>query len=91
MKAYVYILKSLKTKEYYIGSSGDPQKRPMEHTSGKVFATKYKIPYVLAFSQLFESNESARKAEAKLKKWKRRDFIDKIISDGIIKSEIKGD
>ena len=88
MKSYVYILKSLKTQEYYIGCSSDLERRLQDHNKGKVFATRYKVLYELVFSQEFYNNTLARKMEMKLKKWKRKDFLDKIIKDGYIKSKL---
>lgn len=82
--SYVYILKSLKNSEYYIGSSSNPDRRLTDHNSGKVKATKYKAPYIEVFRQKFDNEGIARKMESKLKSWKRRDFIDKIIQDGKI-------
>jgi len=88
MKSYVYILKSLKTKEYYIGCSSDLERRLQDHNKGKVFATRYKVPYKLVFSQAYDNNRLARKMEMKLKKWKRKDFLDRIVKDGYIKSKL---
>jgi predicted GIY-YIG superfamily endonuclease len=39
----------------------------------------------LVFSQEFETLQLARIIEKKIKSWKRKDFIDKIIRDGFIK------
>lgn len=84
MGSSVYIIKSLKTSEYYVGSSRDPLKRLKEHNSGNVFVTKHKCPYELVFTQEFDSVSKARQIESKLKKWKRKDFLEKIIADGKI-------
>ena len=40
---------------------------------------------VLVFSQEYASLAEARALEFKIKKWKRRDFIEKIVKDGYIK------
>ena len=85
MKCSVYIIESLKTREYYIGSSYDPNLRLKLHNSGNVKATKYKRPYRLLFFQEFKNIKIARKVERKIKSWKRKNFIDKIITDKKIK------
>jgi len=40
----------------------------------------------LVFSQEFATLELARKAELKLKSWKRKDYLEKIVNDGKITS-----
>ncbi|MDD3774122.1 MAG: GIY-YIG nuclease family protein [Patescibacteria group bacterium] len=86
MKGTLYILQSLKNNTYYIGSTSDLINRFKQHNSGSVKATKHKKPYKLVFKQEFENMIIAHKMELKLKKWKRKDFIAKIIEDGEIRS-----
>jgi len=86
MEGNLYIIESIKNKSYYIGSAKDVERRVGQHNSGNVKATKYKRPYKLVFSQSFNTIEKAREAERKIKKWKRSDFIEKIIRDGKMKS-----
>jgi putative endonuclease len=86
MKGFVYILQSLKNNSYYIGSSLKPKERFKQHNKGFVKATKYKRPYKLVFKQEFKNIKIAQKMEIKIKKWKRKDFVVKIIEDGKIKS-----
>ncbi len=85
MKGYLYILESQKNGSYYIGCSKNVDKRLKQHNSGQVKATRYKRPYKLVFKQEFDSIDIAHKAELKIKSWKRKDFIEKIISDGYLK------
>jgi len=77
-------LQSQKNGSYYIGSSANPQQRLIDHNSGRSDYTKRNQPYKLVFSQAFETISQARVVELKIKKWKRRDFIEKIINDGTI-------
>ena len=83
--AFVYILRSLKSNTYYIGSTKDIIRRFRQHNSGNVFSTKYKRPFELVFSQEYQTIQQACKIEKKIKNWKRKDFIEKIIKDGYIK------
>lgn len=85
MKAYVYILQSIENYSYYIGSSTNVWNRLKQHNNGQVKSTKYKRPYKLVFYQEFDNIDIARKIEYKIKSWKRKDFIDKIIRDKKIK------
>ena len=83
--AFVYILQSQKNGRYYIGSTNDVGKRIRRHLAGEVRSTKNLLPVKLVFSQEFPNLSLARKIEQKLKKYKRRDFLDKIIDEGEIK------
>ena len=86
MEYYVYILQSIERGYYYIGSSNDVRQRLKQHNAGRVMATKYRRPYKIVFSQAFNTESEAIRVEYKLKKLKRRDFLEKIISDGRINS-----
>ena len=44
---YVYILKSSKDKNLYIGSTDNIRRRFTEHNSGKVDSTKGRVPFGL--------------------------------------------
>ena len=81
---YVYILKGVKSK-YYIGSTSDLKRRMKQHLSGHTYSTRRLLGLSLVFSQEFETLEIARKVELRLKKLKRKDYIDKIIKEGYIK------
>jgi len=64
---YVYILKSLKDNQLYIGSAVDLKKRISEHQSGRVFATKYRLPLSLIYYEAYPQEFMARKREKQLK------------------------
>lgn len=81
MKGYVYILQSQKNNTYYIGSTNDIKQRIQQHNSGNVKSTKYKRPYKLIFCQQFLNIDIAKKIERKIKNWKRKDYIEKIIKN----------
>ena len=86
MKGYVYIIKSLKWDYYYVGSSIDPARRLKEHNSGNVISMKHRKPYSQVFLQEFGDINIAEKVETRIKRWKRKDFIKKIIQDGHIRT-----
>ena len=43
----VYILRSLRDENLYIGSTNDLQRRLIEHNSGNVDSTKHRTPFTL--------------------------------------------
>jgi len=83
MYSFLYIIKSKKDGSYYVGSSCNPDQRLIQYNNGQVKSTKGKIPYQIVFKQRFQDNKEARKAEMKVKSWKRRDYIKKVIDNNI--------
>ena len=65
---YVYILKSEKDNQLYIGSTSDLKRRLLEHNSGKVQSTKPRRPFKLAYYEAYRSEDDARIRESRLKK-----------------------
>lgn len=82
--AFVYILKGSVGK-YYIGSTLDIERRLREHKSGQTHSTKRMGDLDLIFTQKYSSLDEAQSIERKLKKLKRRDYIEKIVKEGFIK------
>lgn len=83
--AYVYILRSEKNGKYYIGSTSDYKRRLMQHNSGNSIYTRSNRPYEIVFKQKYETLKAAKTVEGRLKKFKSRKILDKIILDRIIK------
>ena len=83
--AYVYILKSLRNGRFYIGSTINLEKRLKHHFGGFTPSTKRFGKMELVLSQEYSTLSEARKIENKIKKLKRKDYIEKMIKDKIIK------
>ena len=64
---YVYILKSEKDEELYIGSTKDLKRRIKEHESGESFSTKFRRPFNLVYYEAYKAEKDARLREAALK------------------------
>ena len=60
---YAYILKSLATGEFYKGSCENLQRRIGDHNRGKVRSTKSKRPWVIHYSEEFETRLEALERE----------------------------
>lgn len=80
-----YILKSLSNGKFYIGSTNDLNRRLAEHNQGKTKSLRFIRPFKVMFSQEFKTLEEARKIETRLKKFKSRVIIEKIIKDQFIR------
>ena len=79
----VYILESLKNKRYYIGSTDSINRRIHEHNLGKVASTCNMRPWSLKIFIACRSLTEAKQFEYRLKKYKRKDIVEKVIIDGI--------
>lgn len=84
MKGYIYILLN-KKNNYYIGSTNNLKRRLNQHYTGKVVSIRAYLPLKCVLSQEYNDLKIARRIELKLKKLKRRDYIDKIITQREIK------
>lgn len=82
--AWVYILQT-EAGKYYIGSTSDLEVRLKHHFNGHTPSTKRLKATSLALAQEYTDLKIARAVEAKLKRLKRKDYIEKIIEDGYIR------
>jgi len=80
MKGYLYILKT-KGAHYYIGSTNSIERRISEHQAGKTKSLKNLLPIELMFYQEYPEIQTARKAEIKLKKYKNKKIVDRIVKE----------
>jgi len=72
---YVYLLQSRKTKEWYIGSTKDLQKRILRHNAGKNYSTKRGIPWRLIYCETGLNQKDARAREKYLKSGMGRRYL----------------
>jgi len=71
---YVYVLKSLKDGNLYIGQTSNLGKRFQYHNSGRVKSTKRRAPFELIYADKFSTRGEAMKRERFLKDIKSKDF-----------------
>ena len=81
-KYFVYLLKSLKDKKYYIGQTNDIKNRLEQHNDGKVISTKSRRPLVLIGYEEHKNQNEARWAEYQYKHHsdKKKKFIEKLLT-----------
>jgi putative endonuclease len=84
-KGFVYILRSLKTNKLYVGSTTDISRRMHQHEIGCVRSTNSLRPLKLELFQEYDSIKLAREIERSLKRLKRKDYLEKIIQERLIK------
>ena len=86
-KGFLYILKNTKGK-FYVGSTDNLERRIYQHQVGHTQTTRNMKDSVLVLTQEYESLETARKIERKIKKLKRKDYIENIVRDRYIRIKI---
>ena len=64
---YVYVLKSKKDGNCYIGSTDNLKRRFVEHSEGIVQSTKNRRPLELVYYEAYKDLKDARKREHSLK------------------------
>jgi len=75
---YVYILQSLKTKEFYKGFTINFDRRLKQHESGRVLSTKYKLPLRLIHVEICPNRRMAREIEKYFKSGYGREILKEI-------------
>ncbi len=76
---YCYILQSKINGAYYTGSCQDVIVRLAQHNKFLVPATKRYVPWNLVYKEKFATLKEARNKELKIKSWKKRSAIEKLI------------
>ena len=83
MPCWIYILHSASLDRYYTGVSDDPDRRLIYHNTRERGYTSRGRPWEKAWSQRFATREEALAAERKVKGWKSRAVIEKLIRGDI--------
>lgn len=68
---YVYLIKSSKTGEIYIGLTNDLKRRIKEHNNQQSFSTKLGTPWHLVYFEAYKSEKDAALREKGLKQYGR--------------------
>lgn len=70
---YVYVLRSVKDKQFYVGYTNDMKKRLADHKNGKVSSTKNRRPLELVYYEGCLKQQDATEREKYLKTaWGKR-------------------
>src|SRR5882672_8996040 len=74
---FVYILRSLKNKRFYTGSTDNVERRFAEHNSGRSKATRHVRPFELLHVERYSTRTEAVRRERLLKTGKGRNELKK--------------
>lgn len=84
MSYFLFRLKSQAAEKYYSGISANPELRlPYHNTFEKGFTSRYR-PWEIVFTKEYESKEIAHQVESKIKNWKSKSMIERVISGGLL-------
>ncbi|MEK7579235.1 MAG: GIY-YIG nuclease family protein [Patescibacteria group bacterium] len=85
---YVYVLKSVRDGELYIGSTNNLRTRASLHNNGKVLSTKRRSPFTLIYYEAYTAEGDARHRESNLKSrgQARRQLLGRI-SGGLLRGQ----
>jgi len=84
MEAFVYILRD-EVGKFYVGSTSDLERRLIQHKCGHAQTTKNMVNPQLVLKQKYPTLSVARRVERRIKRMKRRDYIEKMVLDGYIR------
>jgi putative endonuclease len=80
---YIYVLKSLKDRNFYIGYSTNLKQRFEYHQKGYVKSTKARRPFELIFYEAYKSVTDAKRREKYLKTNKGKSTLKIMLRDSI--------
>jgi putative endonuclease len=78
---YTYIIRSLSSGIYYIGSTKNLEDRLRRHNQGGSTFTKPHKPFEIVYSRGFATKSEAVKYEMKLKSFKSRIQLEQLIAE----------
>ena len=78
---YVYILRSLKDRLFYIGYSEDLKTRVKDHNQGKNISTKNRRPLELIFYEAYPNKADALRRESYFKTTKGKTTLKQLLKD----------
>ena len=76
---HLYILISNKIDKYYVGHTDNIIERVERHNRGGEKYTTVGQPWILVYSEGYQTKELAYKREREIKKWKSKKMIEKLI------------
>ena len=75
----MYIIQSIKSDRYYIGSTINVEKRLREHNYGKVRSTRKRGPWIIKLTERLPSKQEAIKREMQIKRYKGGEAFKRLI------------
>ncbi len=77
---YTYILFSATFNRYYVGHCQDLNLRLERHNNKQVFSTKPYVPWLIVYSECYETRQEANAREIYIKGMKSRKYIERLFN-----------
>jgi putative endonuclease len=87
---YVYVLKSKKDKDLYVGCTKDLKARIILHNAKKVSSTAKRTPFVLIYYEAYINSHDAYNREKYMKTRYGRNHIKKVLANFFISKNFLG-
>ena len=84
----VYVIRSRKDGQLYIGYSRDIKRRLAEHNDGRVPATVNRRPFAVLYCELFANQKDAMQRELYLKSGWGRKYLQRTLSNALQNKKI---
>ena len=83
---HIYILRSVPSQKYYVGSSKDPWRRLIEHNTSKrvTYTAKHRPWALMAVFQVIEGSKSVDYLERFIKNQKSKSLIERLIDPAFV-------
>ena len=81
----VYVLKSLKDGNLYIGCTKNLNERLNFHNTGKVSSTKLRKPFQLIYAEVYRNKKDAYRREKFLKTGWGRNYLKRVLKNYLSK------
>jgi putative endonuclease len=88
MACYLYVLRSVGTGRFYVGSAEDVEVRLSEHNRGKVDSTKAYRPWEVVYREEHATRSGAMAREREIKGKKSRRWIEYHLLAGEVTGEL---
>ena len=76
---HVYVIQSVKNKQYYTGCTRCVEKRIRQHNEGKTRSLKGRGPFQLVLQENYDHLGEARKREMQIKSYKGGDAFRRLV------------
>lgn len=77
---HVYVLRSLKDEQYYIGCTNNLERRLSEHSRGYTRSTRLRIPFEVVHSESYRDRSEAYAREKTLKRYKGGNAFNRLLN-----------
>ena len=81
---YVYVLRSAKDKQFYIGSTNDVERRLQQNQRGENLSTAKRLPVELLYFEGHRSKEDAVRREKYFKTTKVRITLRQVLREALL-------